>query len=559
LILGKEKRFRYNLDSQKPKSIINPQLEFWRVFVYSQCNNFNKSFSSAIYADALNGYSVDVEYFNDQTELLRAVLYCELNTILHYNTDKLEEWEFIGALNQIRKIESGSKIYTIVWSKRPWDDLSTKFLHSGMINDFQPLANLKKNRLVSLLYSNIKNQHQFIELENLKKNLKEQVSNRTAKLTETNIILNKTLKDNKITNAELEEKRTQNEIQHEEINKRNIELEQAFKKSSKQHIILQKLLMQNEQQNKILEEALEEIKAKNDDLQSRNEEIIAQRDHIDRQREEIEYQRDMAVVQRDKIATQQEEINDNILYASRIQFALLPPKEIIEQLLPKHFILNRPKDVVSGDFYWVSQNRNKTVVAVSDCTGHGISGAMMSMLGTAFLNEIINKNDITNPAQILEQLRERVISSLHQQISDNIEYSRDGMDISICIIDILDNTLEYSGANNPVYLFRQEELIELKPDKMPIGIHEFCNQEFNTIKLDLKSADTIYMFSDGFSDQFGGSRGKKLKYNKFKSILKELNSIDFTSRENTLNEIFDNWRGENEQIDDVMVLGFEIL
>ena len=559
MLLGKEKRFRYKSNSPKLVSNTNPQVKTWRVFVYSHSKAFNEIFSSTIYHDALTGYHIDVEFYNDQTDLLREILYCDSKVIVHFNTEELEEWEVIGALNQVRKTESGSKVFAVVWSVNPWDDLSIEFLQSGMINEFQPLVNLKTNRLVSIIYSNIRNQEQFIELEDLKKNLEVKVYNRTSSLSETNLMLQRAGEQNKKSNTELELKQLQIEKQNNEINKRNKELEHAFKKSSKQHIKLQKALYENEKQRENLEKALDEIHSKNRDLSARHEEIISQRDHIEQQHEEIQSQRDMALKQRDKISEQQQEINDNISYASRIQEALFPPLDLVQQLLPKHFILNRPKDVVSGDFYWVSQNRTKTIIAVSDCTGHGISGAMMSMLGTAFLNEIVNKNDITKSAKILEQLRERVISSLHQKITNNIDYSRDGMDISICIIDILDNTLEYSGANNPIYIFRNEELIELKPDKMPIGIHEFFNEPFSTQKIELKHNDTIYMFSDGYVDQFGGKNNKKLKYKKFRALLQECNTIPYEQRKEKLNTYFDIWRGENEQIDDVLVLGFDII
>lgn len=342
------------------------------------------------------------------------------------------------------------------------------------------------------------------------------------------------------------------EQQKKEIEQRNYELEKAFKKSSIHHIKLQKILNQSEQQRHELEKALHEIQRKNEELATQNEEISAQRDQIELQNEEIQAQRDMAL-------KQQDEINDNLLYASRIQQALLPPKYLMAQLLPEHFVFNKPKDIVSGDFYWVSQNRYKTIVAVADCTGHGISGAMMSMLGTGFLNEIINRNDITNSAQILEQLRDRIIVSLHQENnSSSLEFSRDGMDISLCIIDILDNTLEFSGTNNPLYLLRNGELQEYKADKIPIGIHEFCNEPYSTQKMDLQIGDEIYLFTDGFADQFGGKNLKKMKYSRFKQILLETQPIPFDQKEWALTEAFNNWKGTQEQIDDVLVIGFRI-
>ncbi len=264
----------------------------------------------------------------------------------------------------------------------------------------------------------------------------------------------------------------------------------------------------------------------------------------------------MAIQQHDLISVQQNEIKENITYARRIQKAMLTPEMMMKQIIPNHFVLNKPKAIVSGDFFWVAQNKNFTVIAVADCTGHGISGAMMSMLGIAYLNEIVNKDNIINSSTILEQLRERIINSLHQEYSHDISFSRDGMDISICVIDILENTMEYSGANNPIYVYRKDELIELRPDKMPIGIHEFFEESFSSQSLDLEENDTVYMFSDGYADQFGGSKGKKLKYKKFKELLKTANEKSIHQQEEFLNREFDLWRGEHEQIDDVIVLGY---
>jgi len=524
----------------------------WSIFVFSKNKKFSDSFSSNLSHTALKGYSIKFDYFSQTNNLLKELTKSDNKLVIHFNSSEYPQSELVDMIQKIRNTEAGKKAYIVVWSENPWDDLSDYFLQSENINDFQSNSNLQESRLSYIICTNIKNHEKFIELDFLKKNLEDKIAQRTEKLELA-------LKKNSKVNAELLQHRKQIDKQNEEINIRNRELELSFKKSSKQHIMLQKALLLNEQQRNKLQEALEEIQTKNDILVSQNEEIISQRDQIEQQNEEIQSQCDMALNQRDKILEQQQEINDNIQYSSRIQQALFPPKDLIAQLLPEHFIFNKPKDIVSGDFYWVSQNRGKTIIAIGDCTGHGISGAMMSMLGTAFLNEIVNKNNITNTAQILEQLRERVISSLHQHISDTIEEPRDGMDIAICIIDIIDNTLEFSGANNSLYLFRNNDLIELKPDKMPIGIHEFFNEPFSTKNINLEKGDTIFLFSDGYADQFGGKHQKKLKYPKFKHILQELISLPLDERKIKLENHFECWRGENEQIDDVLVLGFEII
>jgi serine phosphatase RsbU (regulator of sigma subunit) len=529
------------MTNEKGNHIIESrQATYWQIFVYSKCKEFANNFLSSINNIMVNGLSIQVTCYTNVNEFIPGVANINNRSIIHFNTTDHNEVEMNSLFDEVRNSASGSKAYIVVWSDNPWRNFSEKFLQSGKINDFRSKTNLLPNRLNHIIYTNIKNHEQFVELEELKSNLEENIVLRTKKLETA-------LKKNSRINTELLQHRIQIEKKNEEINHRNEDLELAFKKSSSQHIKLHKALIQNEEQRKYLEDALEEIKSKNDALKSQNE-----------QREEIQTQRDMALTQRDKIVQQQQEIKDNIQYASRIQQALFPPPDLIEQLLPKNFVLNKPKDIVSGDFYWISQNRGKTIIAVSDCTGHGISGAMMSMLGTAFLNEIVNRNDVTNSSQILDQLRERVITSLHQQISHSIEYSRDGMDIAIIIIDIVDNTLEYSGANNPIYIFRDQELIELKPDKMPIGIHEFFNEPFSTQRINLVENDTIYMFSDGYADQFGGKHDKKLKYHRFKRILSELDQIPYNRRQEKLDNEFNKWRGDNEQIDDVLVLGFNV-
>lgn len=531
--------------------------DIWRVFVFSKDIHFNNTFSNSINTKEFNGYLVNFEYHTNTTSLIESIPDSN-KVIIHINTDEIEELDILKTIYQIRDNNIGEMSYVVLWGKNPWNKFPVDFVKKGLVNDV--FCNLcVDNKLTHILNTNIRNQIDSIKIEDFKKDIDGKVKERTSLLNGVNIKLESELISNRNLNTKLKEQRTKNEQQTLEIINRSDELELAFKKSSKQHIKFHKVLRDNELQRDDLQMALTEIQSKNDALRSQNEEIIAQRDHIEQQREEIQSQRDMALHQRDTIIEQQNEIKDNIAYASKIQYALLPPKELIGQLLPEYFVFNLPKDVVSGDFYWISQNRQKTVIAVADCTGHGISGSMMSMLGTAFLNEIVNKDNVTNSSDVLEQLRKRVISSLHQSITDEISYSHDGMDISICIIDILENTIEYSGANNPLYLYRNNELIEFSPDKMPIGIHDYFEEPFHSEKRTLQAGDSIYMFSDGFPDQFGGEKDKKYKYPKFKNILNNLSNIPCAQRSEELKIEFESWKGENDQIDDVLILGFDIL
>jgi serine phosphatase RsbU (regulator of sigma subunit) len=257
-----------------------------------------------------------------------------------------------------------------------------------------------------------------------------------------------------------------------------------------------------------------------------------------------------------KIEAQKNEITDSIRYAKRIQNALFPPCEMISDSLNDFFILNKPRDIVSGDFYWMAEKEDKVVVAVADCTGHGVPGAFMSMLGIAFLNEIVNKTVTLRANEILNQLRGNVIRSLHQTGKDN--EARDGIEISLCIIDFKQGKIQYSGAFNPLYIIRNKEIIELKGDKMPIGIYNDEEESFTNQKLKLQKGDTLYMFSDGYVDQIGGPRRKTFRSKYFKELLLANSEKKMADQYKILEQTIDEWQGEIEQIDDILVMGIKV-
>ncbi len=261
--------------------------------------------------------------------------------------------------------------------------------------------------------------------------------------------------------------------------------------------------------------------------------------------------------QRDQIIHQKQEITDSIHYASRIQRAILPLKETAERLLPEHFILYKPRDIVSGDFYWMSHKGSRVFFTAADCTGHGVPGAFMSMLGTAFLNEIINKVDNPTTDIILGDLRKQVVSSLHQTGKEG--ESKDGMDMALCMIDRETMMLEYSGANNPLYIVRKCELLEFKADKMPIGFyHEKNDKLFTRHELKLEKGDTIYLTSDGYVDQFGGPDKRKFMKKKFKELILSIENMSMDAQRDFLDKTIEDWRGELDQIDDIMVMGVRV-
>jgi len=272
---------------------------------------------------------------------------------------------------------------------------------------------------------------------------------------------------------------------------------------------------------------------------------------ISLQKDEIEAQRDLAEAQRDQIAYQKKHITDSIMYAKRIQTALIPSLELFSDKL-EHFVLYKPLAIVSGDFYWVNSFENKQIIIAADCTGHGVPGAFMSMLGITMLNEIVTGKHILMPDQIAEELRKGVIKSLSQVVDEDTV--KDGMDIAICLIDFKENALYYSGANNPLYLVRGGELIHYRADKMPIAIH-YKMQPFTLHKIDLQKGDAFYIFSDGYADQFGGPNQKKFMSAKMKETFVSMSGQPMIKQGEKLNEIFEEWRGESSQVDDVTVIG----
>ncbi len=285
-----------------------------------------------------------------------------------------------------------------------------------------------------------------------------------------------------------------------------------------------------------------------------NQLLKKQNSEIERQKKELEEQRDLANKQKKRIT-------DSIQYAHRIQKAVLPQPETFSKNFKDYFLLYHPKDIVSGDFYWVNKKDDLLIIAAADCTGHGVPGAFMSMLGVAYLNEIVNKIAINkhisglNADEILNQLREMVITSLHQ--TGSIDEPKDGMDISLIIIDFEHKKLQFSGANNPLYVIRNNELIKYDADKMPVSYHQKSNTPFTRHEIDLKAEDRIYLFSDGFIDQFGGENGMKFLVKNFQELLLKIHKKSMIDQSKILEKTLEEWRGERAQLDDVLVIGLQ--
>ncbi len=310
-----------------------------------------------------------------------------------------------------------------------------------------------------------------------------------------------------------------------------------------------KLKRENEKLEQIVKERTAEIRMQ-------NEEITAQRDEIQEQKNQVEKAKD-------KIEKQQKNIMDSIHYAGRIQEAVLPPDEFLNRILGEHFVLFRPRDIVSGDFYWATQRGDKTVIVAADCTGHGVPGAFMSMLGISFLNEIVNKEEILQANIILNRLRENVKKSLRQTGKEN--EAKDGMDIALCIIDKKEMKIQYAGAYNPLLIIRNEEISRIKADRMPIGIYLREKESFTNNIIDIHKGDLLYIFSDGYVDQFGGETDSKIRSAKFKEILLANHKKPLDEQKAALVKFLEEWMAHTDetgkkykQVDDILVIGIEI-
>ncbi len=258
------------------------------------------------------------------------------------------------------------------------------------------------------------------------------------------------------------------------------------------------------------------------------------------------------------IETKNKDITDSINYAKKIQDAILPEEEYISNALPNSFIFFKPRDVVSGDFYWFSEQHELNIIVVADCTGHGVPGALMSMIGTSLLSEIVNHRGITNPGEILDNLDTGIQKAFKKYLSDEIE-NKDGMDISICTIDKSNTKLLYAGAFRPLIKIKNGAMEEYRGNRFPIGGgSSYKKTTFTTHEITIKKGDNFYMFSDGFPDQFGGIKEKKYMNKQFKKLLMTINPQPSSSKLKLLEKAFTDWKGEIEQLDDILVLGFEI-
>lgn len=299
------------------------------------------------------------------------------------------------------------------------------------------------------------------------------------------------------------------------------------------------------------EKAILEAKVK-----ERTREIEEQKEEILSQRDALAMQNILILEQKGKIELINKEITDSIRYARHIQSSLLPNKAELDKVFTQYFVLYKPKDIVSGDFYWAKRKGDMIYVAVADCTGHGVPGGFLTMLGISFLNEIFLNDGSLPPHDILNRLREKMVGSLMRENQE--QQAQDGMDIAFCLIDVEQRKIQFAAANSQAYLIRGGEIMELKGDKMPIGLHVKVNESFTTATIDFSTGDELFLFSDGYKDQIGGENEKRLKSVAFKNILREIYAHPIEMQQQLIEKTYEEWKCTYDQTDDVLVMGIKL-
>ncbi len=288
-------------------------------------------------------------------------------------------------------------------------------------------------------------------------------------------------------------------------------------------------------------------------LEKQSTELLEQNDKIIKANEELKQLYEIT-------NNQKEEIISSINYARRIQKAILPPETYITELINENFILYKPKEIVSGDFYWIKQIKHFIILVCADCTGHGVPGAFMSMLGISYLNEIVQRKEITQANQILNELRKEIKHSLRQ--TGKKEESRDGIDMALCVIDTKESIMQYSGANSPLYIISnvnsEPELKEIQGDMMPVGVHYSGDKSFTNQEIKLEIGDTFYISTDGYIDQSGGKKNSRFGREKFKKLLFQIYNLPLFEQKEILERTLNDWMGGNPQRDDILVIGARV-
>ena len=443
----------------------------------------------------------------------------------------------------------------------------------GITSKYQEYFNKYTDYQTYVQKENIKEQYTEEQIKTLADKERTELESK-AKVLELELInLAKKVNEDELKNI-IKRKDTEYKLQEEENKRKQKELELLKKEDELKAKTIEMQNTQQRQQQIIIYGSgtmllllialailmLKNIRNKRRDnrlLERQNFEIAAQKVEVEKKSHELE-----AAFK--KIKTQNKNITDSINYAQKIQRAMMPEEHIVMSHLQESFIFFRPRDIVSGDYYWFqSVNRkvngvheNKVFMAAVDCTGHGVPGALLSMVGYNLLDDIVLNRHVTKANRILEELHKGIRSSLKQQSSDN----RDGMDIALCVYDKNRNVVEFAGAKNPLFYFQNGAMIKIKGDVMPIGGFKIEEGErlFTNNEVEITSPTTFYVFSDGFADQFGGDLGRKFMISRFRDLLEELSYLPMDEQKSMLETVLEGWKGDHEQTDDLLVIGFKL-
>ncbi len=543
------------------------------VFSLSSIESAKQSGNKWILVDCYHTYSQILKRGNDH---IRALEYYELYLNLKDSLAFEQRLRDQKLAQRILDLEKSEKELRLVLADEELKDLELRNLQIETEKKEQELELLRRERALEVS----ERQRIMQSLELTRERHEAEIRQREIEALNQQREIQELL----IKQKEAEEKEREREIRLLENEKELQQLEIERQTEARKRIIWMLFLMIAivllmvvsffvvRKKNKVLAQQKQEIEEKNYDLEQKNEEIRAQSENLQTAYEEIQTTNEMLEQKSEEILTQNEQIikqkeliedknkniTDSILYAGRIQNAVLPPENFLEGIVKESFLLFRPKDIVSGDFYWSASKGNYHVIAAADCTGHGVPGAFMSMLGITLLNEIIIRTEKLKASDILDQLREEVINSLKQ--GGAAGETKDGMDIALCVLDKKKSVLQYAAANNSMYMFRKGEMKVFNPDKMPIGIspqYDEKMENFTYNDISLQTGDIFYLFTDGYADQFGGPEGKKFKYTRFREILKEIHTKPMSEQKIILDETFEKWRGETVQIDDILIIGFK--
>ncbi len=308
--------------------------------------------------------------------------------------------------------------------------------------------------------------------------------------------------------------------------------------------------------NTLKDRANKRLREQNKAMRLQKEEIINSQKAIEKKNRMLELQNYEITLKNREIQLQNQDVRDSISYAQRIQAAMLPSDEKMQSILPEHFVLFKPKDIVSGDFYWLHAHQGNIIVAALDCTGHGVPGAFMSLIGKQLLDDIVIQQQIIQPALILDTLHSKIRTVLNQEETGN----KDGMDMSICLINPSTHELIFAGAYNPIVVIQQKKFETYKGDNFPIGGWHFqgAQRAFSQQRINFEQGAMLYLYSDGYQDQFGGREERKFMKSRFRNLLMDIHQKSMSEQKRILNETIEDWKGIHPQVDDILVMGIKL-